>query len=98
MSSWFTLMNCGLWLLITQVFGEMVVSQSVKAYSAFMVAAVEMPGARSICISTCCAVLSVSFLIFIFPWSLAFMMESISCVVVMPYGVFFMCSVFLSIS
>jgi hypothetical protein len=72
--------------MITQVFGDTETSQSVNLYKASMVISGEIPGARSTCISTSAAVLSVTFLILIFPASFAFTMLSIRPVVVTPYG------------
>src|ERR1017187_5783305 len=81
---------------ITQAFGEIEISQSVNAYNASMVISGEIPGARSMLISTSAAVLSVTFFILIFPLSFALMMLSISWVVVVPYGTSFINKVFLS--
>ncbi len=71
-------------------------SQSVNAYNASTVTSGDVPGVNSIAISTSAAVLSVTFLIFIFPLSFALIMESISEVVVVPKAICLMRIVFLS--
>ena len=81
---------------ITQQLGEMLTSQSVKAYSASIVLSDEVPGARCTSISTLAAVLSSTLRILIFPLSTAFRMESMTVEVVLPYGISVMASVLLS--
>lgn len=81
-----TVRKCGLSSLITQQFGEILISQSVKAYKASMVLSEETPGARCTKISTSLAVLSSTFLILIFPLSFAFRMDSITVEVVFHTG------------
>ena len=94
----FTSIKCGLSPKIIQALGEILTSQSVNAYRASMVLSVEIPGASWISISKSLAVLSTTFFIFIFPLSFAFMMESIMLPVVVPNGISFIKSVFLSFS
>ena len=91
-----TVRKCGLSSLITQQFGEILISQSVKAYKASMVLSEETPGARCTKISTSLAVLSSTFLILIFPLSFAFRMDSITVEVVFPYGISEITNVLLS--
>ena len=57
----------GLLSLITQQLGDMLISQSVNAYSASIVLSEDTPGARWTRISTLRAVLSSTFLILYFP-------------------------------
>ena len=57
-------------------FGEIPISQSVKAYKASMVVSVDIPGVRYILISTFSEVLSSIFQIFIFPLSFAEIIDS----------------------
>ena len=77
-------------------FGEMLVSQSVKAYKASIILSGEILGARWMIISTFAEVLSSTFFIFIFPLSLALRMLSINEPVVEPKGISVITSVFLS--
>src|SRR5574344_755306 len=53
-----TVRNCGFLSLMTQQFGEMLISQSVKAYSASSVLSEDTPGDRCTRISTFAAVRS----------------------------------------
>ena len=76
--------KCGLLSSITQQLGDMLTSQSVKAYSASMVLSDEVPAARCTNISTLAEVLSSTFRTLIFPLSTAFRIESITVVVVLP--------------
>ena len=57
----------------------------------------DWPGCKWIRISTSLAVLSTTCFTFIFPFSLAFTIDSIKEVVVVPYGISLITSVFLSI-
>ena len=91
-----TVRKCGLLSSITQVMGEIAVSQAVKAYSASIVLSGDVPLGKCTNISTLAAVLSSTFLIFILPFSLAFSIESISEVVVVVNGISVMQSVLLS--
>ena len=91
-----TVRKCGLLSIMTQQFGEMLISQSVKAYNASIVLSEETPGARCTRISTLRAVLSSTFLILIFPLSFAFRIDSIKVEVVFPYGISLITSVLLS--
>ena len=88
--------NLGLSSTITQALGEILTSHSVNAYRASMVISGEVPGIRSITISTFLAVLSTTFFTLICPFSVAFMMLSIIEVVVTPYGNWVIISVDLS--
>src|SRR5690554_1766072 len=82
-----TLKNTGLLSTITQALGETDISQSVNAYRASMVMPGDWPGASWIWISTSLAVLSTTFFILIFPFSLALIMDSIKELVVVPNGI-----------
>jgi len=77
--------------------GAIEISQSVNANRASIVISGETPDAKSMTISTSCAVLSTTCLILIFPLSLALMMLSMSPVVVTPKGNSRIISVFLSV-
>ena len=79
-----TLRKCGLLSSMTQQLGDMLISQSVKAYNASIVLSEEVPGARCTRISTLADVLSSTLRTFIFPLSTAFRMESITVEVVFP--------------
>ena len=76
--------KCGFLLSMTQQLGEMFTSQSVKAYKASSVLSDDTPGVRCTKISTFPAVLSSTFLTLIFPFSMAFRIESINEDVVFP--------------
>ena len=82
-----TVRKCGLSSLMTQQLGEILISQSVKAYKASIVLSDDTPGARCTRISTFLAVLSSTFLILILPLSFAFKIDSMSEEVVLPYGI-----------
>ena len=92
-----TVRKCGLLSSIIQQLGEILTSQSVKAYRASIVLSDEVPGARCTNISTLAAVLSSTLRILIFPLSTAFRIESITVEVVFPYGISVIASVLLSI-
>ena len=69
---------------MTQAFGLMVVSQSVKAYRASMVLSGDTSAGRWMMISTWSVVMSSIFLILIFPLSFAFRMLSMTMWEVFP--------------
>ena len=73
-----TVRNTGLLSSITQQLGDRLISQSEKAKRASMVLSDDTPGARCTSISTSAAVLSSILRAFIFPFSTALVMESIS--------------------
>ena len=82
-----TVRNFGLLSSITQQFGLMLTSQSENAYSASSVLSLDTPGARCTNISTSAAVLSSTLRAFIFPFSIALRIDSISVVVFLPNGI-----------
>ena len=81
---------------MTQQLGEILVSQSVKAYKASMVLSELVPGARLITISTLPEVLSSTFFTLIFPLSIALTIDSMTLEVVFPKGISRMTNVLLS--
>ena len=86
----------GLLSSITQQLGEILISQSLNAYSASMVLSNEIPGAKCTKISTSAAVLSSTFFAFIFPLSIAFSIDSIRVVVFLLNGISLIANVLLS--
>ena len=93
---WETPTKSGLLSSMTQPNGATEVSQAVKAYNASIDLSGETPGKRWINISTSAAVLSSIFLIFIFPFSLAFKILSINVDVLVEKGIWVMTNVCLS--
>ena len=91
-----TVRNCGLLSSITQQLGDMLISQSEKAYSASSVLSLDTPGASCTCISTFDAVRSSTWRALIFPLSMAFSIESIMVSVVFENGISRITSVLLS--
>ena len=92
-----TVRNCGFLSLMTQQLGEMLISQSVKAYRASSVLSEDTPGARCTRISTLEAVRSSTLRAFILPRLTAFVIESIRVSEVLEYGISRITSVFWSI-
>ena len=86
--------NCGLLSSMTQQLGEILISQSEKAYSASSVLSDDTPGASCTCISTFAAVKSSTWRALILPFSMAFRMESMMVSVVFENGISRMTSVF----
>ena len=74
---------------MTHAFGEIEISQSVNAYKASIILSGETSLGKCIKISTSEAVLSSTFFILIFPFSLALRILSIREPVLVPYGISF---------
>ena len=88
--------NCGFRSLMTQQFGDMLTSQSVNLYRASSVLSDDTPGVRCTRISTLAAVRSSTLRTFIFPFSTARVILSMSDSDVREYGMSRITSVLLS--
>ena len=91
-----TLVKTGFLSCTTQQLGEILISQSVKAYSASMVLSDELPGANCTSMRASSAVKSSTLRILIFPFCTARVIVSMILDVVVPYGISVIIRVLLS--